>query len=156
MNSNSPISLHETTEYLSLVGDGLDVYLNTQTGEFVTVSRDDRDLLNQGADASRLAEWQVYALDEIKKVLASPDYCLLPQAHDINQYEIMEAFCESLSNKRISEALLEQIRGKGAFQRFKNALDFYGVRQQWYKFKYQALQKIALEWLEEKNLAYKE
>jgi hypothetical protein len=40
------------------------------------------------------------------------------------------------------------IRGCGAFRRFKDKIILLGVEDDWYKFKDEALKKIAVEWCE--------
>jgi hypothetical protein len=68
----------------------------------------------------------------------------------------MERFCSSLADEEISEVLLEKIRGKGAFHRFKQAIDHYGIEQDWFKFESAAYKEIAIAWLDEHRLAYKD
>jgi len=46
------------------------------------------------------------------------------------------------------------IKGSGAFRRFKNAIREMGVDEAWYQFKQNALEEIAIEWLEENQIPY--
>jgi len=46
------------------------------------------------------------------------------------------------------------IKGSGAFRRFKNAIHEKGIEKAWYEFRSEALEKIAIEWLEENGISY--
>jgi hypothetical protein len=46
-------------------------------------------------------------------------YLELPNKYDVNEYEIMEEFCLTVSDQRKQDSLLRAIKGKGAFRRFK-------------------------------------
>jgi hypothetical protein len=50
--------------------------------------------------------------------------------------------------------LVYQIRGSGAFRRFKDAIRRHGIEDEWYQFRDQALEEIAIEWLESNGIAY--
>jgi hypothetical protein len=78
----------------------------------------------------------------------------LPSQFDIHEYEIMERFCLSLEDERLSDELLYQIRGSGAFRRFNEAIYRYGIEQDWFQFKEQAYGEIAIAWLEDHGIAY--
>ncbi len=81
-------------------------------------------------------------------------YIELPDKWDIHEYSIMEAFCGSLSNERISNALYSVIQGRGAFRRFKDTICRYGVEDTWYRFRDEAFKKLAIEWCEQNNILY--
>jgi len=66
----------------------------------------------------------------------------------------MEEFCYSIEDPKLSERLLNAIQGRGAFGRFRGAIEALDLLQAWYDFRADALEKIAIEWLEEKQIAY--
>ena len=68
----------------------------------------------------------------------------------------MEGFCYTIENAKHREILLDSIRGKGAFQRFRETLERFVLKEEWSSFRQSALQKIARDWLEENKIAYKE
>ncbi len=47
----------------------------------------------------------------------------------------MARFCSDLDDDSQREALLDAIRGRGAFRRFKDLVHRYGIQQQWYDFR---------------------
>ena len=51
--------------------------------------------------------------------------------------------------------LLYRIRGSGAFRRFKDAIHRYGIAEEWYAYREQVLEEIAVSWLEVRGIAYR-
>jgi GAF domain-containing protein len=80
-------------------------------------------------------------------------YVALPTQYDIHEYEIMEVFCESYSDRRLSGRLCDAIHGRGAFRRFKDLVNEAGIADEWYRFRDQALGEIAMQWCEENDIA---
>ena len=50
--------------------------------------------------------------------------------------------------------MYSSIKGSGAFQRFKNKIHHYGIADEWYKYKDEALKELAIEWCEENEIEY--
>jgi hypothetical protein len=48
------------------------------------------------------------------------------------------------------------IRGRGAFRRFKDALDRHGLLEAWYRYRREDLAQEAAAWLEANGIAYRE
>ena len=105
-------------------------------------------------DTSEYPEWQQEELLQAREVIASDDWLELPSSFDIHEYNIMEEFCQSVANEKNSDYLLQVIRVSGAFRRFRDAIDFLGIEQDWYDFRQAAFEKIAVEWLEENEIGY--
>jgi hypothetical protein len=49
-----------------------------------------------------------------------------------------------------------QIRGRGAFRRFKDQIQAYGMAEEWYRYRDTALREIAVAWCEEHGIPYNE
>jgi len=49
---------------------------------------------------------------------------------------------------------LDKIRGRGAFGRFKDAIHMNGIEEEWYRFRQEELEKIAIDWLELNKISY--
>ena len=99
-------------------------------------------------------EWQQDMIIKAKEVIRSDDYLPLPSKFDIHEYHIMEEFCCSVGNDNIRGILLDKIKGRGAFGRFKNAIRMNGIEEEWYRFRQEELEKIAINWLEENEISY--
>ena len=85
---------------------------------------------------------------------SDPDYLKLPSRFDIHEYEIMERFCLSIPDGKMSAILLGKIRGSGAFHRFEDAIYNYGIENDWFKYRDEAYKEIAIAWLESNGIAY--
>lgn len=80
----------------------------------------------------------------------------LPSRYDINEYGIMRDFAEEETKGTAQEWLLNSLHGKGAFRRFRAALDRFGLRENWYDYKDSALRSIAMVWCEDNGIEYYE
>ena len=80
----------------------------------------------------------------------------MPTKFDIHEYSIMEKFCLSLNDDKMSDNLYSVIKGSGAFGRFKDAIGEYDIADDWYKYRNDALKEIAIEWCQEKGIEFDE
>ena len=63
------------------------------------------------------------------------NYIELPSKDEVNEYEIMEDFCLTVSDQRKQHSILAAIIGKGAFRRFKDKIIEFNIENQWYSIK---------------------
>jgi hypothetical protein len=49
---------------------------------------------------------------------------------------------------------LVRIKGRGAFRNFKDAIHMHGIEEEWYRFRQEELEKIAIDWLEANQISY--
>jgi len=148
------VSLKAVVEEIEVLSDEHHAYLNKHTGELVTVSNEEIDIVEQGDDIEDYPGWQQDSIRKTQEVLDSEDYLQLPSKYDIHEYAIMERFCYSVEDEELSNELLDQIRGSGAFRRFKDAIYRHGITDDWYRFRQTALEEIAVKWLEANNITY--
>ena len=149
------VSLRDVVAEMDLPNDEWTAYLNRRTGELVTLTDDDARLAEQEEEeATDLPDWQQEQLPKVREVLGSDDFLALPDKHEINEYGIMEDFCLGLEDPALRDALLRAIRGPGAFRRFKDAIHDRGVADAWYAYREQALEAIAVEWLEANGIPF--
>ena len=148
------VSLRAIVGEMDVLSDEFHAYLNKETGELVTISDEEIRAIENEDDWAEYPDWQQEALATAKKVLDSRDYVLLPSKFDIHEYAIMERFCGSLEDPKLGDELSRQIRGKGAFRRFKETLYRFGIEDDWYRYRDQALEEIAIDWLESEGIAF--
>jgi hypothetical protein len=107
-------------------------YLDKESGIISTVSTEDLSIAEEAEeddDFSQYPDWQRASILEALDIIENWDkYVELPDKWEINEYNIMERFCGTLDNEKMSGALYNSIRGKGAFRRFKDALQRYVLR----------------------------
>lgn len=153
-----PVKLKDIVDEMEMQMDEYKKYLNKETGGIVTVSTEELSIAEESEeedDFSEYPDWQRDSIMDALDVIENWDnYIELPDKWEINEYDIMEAFCGSIKNDRVSNALYSAIRGSGAFRRFKDAIRRYGVEDDWYKFRDEALKGIAIRWCEENEIVY--
>jgi hypothetical protein len=93
-------------------------------------------------------------LPKVREVLGSPDFIPLPDRFEIDEWTIMRHFAESQSNPEHREDLLSAIRGRGAFPLFKSLLPRLNLREEWFRFRAEALDQIASDFLEVNGVPY--
>jgi hypothetical protein len=74
----------------------------------------------------------------------------------VNEYEIMEDFCLTVTNQRKQDTLLRIITGKGAFRRFKDKIIDFEIEDQWYSYRDERFKQIAIEWCQDNNIDFVE
>jgi hypothetical protein len=102
-------------------------------------------------------DWQQEIIKAAKEIEnETGDYIQLPTKFDIHEYSIMERFCLSLDDPKMSEIFYNLIKGGGAFGRFKNAIHRYDIADDWYKFRNEAYEEIAIDWCRENDIEFDE
>lgn len=148
------VSLRAVVDKMEIFGDPFHAYLNTRTGELVTVSDEDLEAADSDDDLDEYPEWQRDLIRLAQAILESDDYLALPGTYEIHEYRIMERFCQSVDDERLSDELCSLIRGSGAFRRFKDAIHRHDIAEDWYGYRRQALEEIAVNWLEAHGIEY--
>ena len=148
------VSLHDVVAGMELPNDAWTAYLNRRTGELVTVTDEDQRLVGAEEVPEDLPEWQREMLPKVREALESDDFLALPGKFEIHEYRIIERFSLGVEDAEVREALLQAIRGRGAFRRFKEVIHERGVAEAWYAHRQQALEDIAIDWLEANGVAY--
>lgn len=152
-----PVSLQSVVNEMDVLSNEVTAYINKKTGELYSVSEEEASIVEQGNEEDEfIPEWQRETLPKVREVLESGDYVALPDQFEIHEYEIMERFCLSLSDEGLQDELLHDIRGSGAFRRFKDAIQHKGIQDDWYRFRDQALKRIAVDFLESEGIPWQE
>jgi len=130
----SPTSLEALINALESQLDTIQYYYDRETGEVVMVSEE----FGEGPGDME----------------AEADRYLLVSSFTTNErFQIMEDFVESLPDEGLIEELNQALIGKGAFQRFEEALQKYpNRRKQWHSFRAAKVNGRAREWLREHGI----
>lgn len=113
--------------------------------------------LHTGETVSLFDPYMIGETDEelVELVESTPERFLrFPTQYEIHEYRIMEDFISSLPDGTLQRELVNAIRGKGAFRRFKATIRCYGIEQQWYDFLVDAYKAIAIQWCKDNQLEY--
>jgi len=66
----------------------------------------------------------------------------------------MEKFITSLSSTKVRESLWNAIKDRGAFRRFKDCINRFGITDQWYRYRDRAVKQFIIEWCEVEDIPY--
>ena len=88
-----------------------------------------------------------------RDIVETDHYLPLPNRFEMHEYQIMERFCLSVKDADIRGDLCDIIRGRGAFRRFKDRVQVYGIADDWYRYRDAALREIAMAWCEAHGIA---
>ena len=153
-----PVNLKDIVDEMEIQVDEYYKYLNKETGAIVTISKEELGIAEESEeedDFSQYPDWQQDSIKEALDVLLNwDDYVELPDKWEINEYDIMEDFCLSIKDNKISNALYAAIKGRGAFRRFKDSICTYGIEDNWYKFRDLTLRNIAIKWCKDNEITY--
>jgi hypothetical protein len=149
------VSLQDVLEAMELTGDESTSYINVKTGEIVTVTDEEVDLVeDEDLDEQDLPEWQREMLPKVREVLDSDDFLPLPGKFEIHEWAIMERFSISQANDALRTELLDAIHGAGAFRNFRGAIRRRGIEDNWFTFRRSAFEEIAKDWLTAQDLPF--
>jgi len=139
-----PIKLTDILEGMDFQSDESQAYLHTRTGDVVSVTMEELRAAEEEAPLDDFPAWQHDALRIARDVVETDYYLPLPDRFTINEYRIMERFCDSVEDDDRREGLCNAIRGRGAFRRFKDRVQAYGMADAWYRSRAEALRELAL------------
>ena len=150
-----PVSLKSVVNEMDVLGEEWTAYISKKTGELVTVTEEEAIIVDAGGeDDEFIPDWQRETLPKVREVLESDDFVALPDKFEIHEYSIMERFCLSLSDEELQDELLYAIRGSGAFRRFKDAIYRKEIQDDWYRFRNEALKRVATDFLESEGIPW--
>ncbi len=149
-----PVSLFDVILGIELQNDDGLSFLNTKTAEVVTVSREEMSAAEEDEPLERFPAWQRENIKTAVEILEKDDYIPLPSNEDVDEYNMMEEFCLSLEDERISDIMCNSIRGSGAFRRFKDNIRRFNLEDAWYRYRDESIRKIAIDWCEENGVSF--
>lgn len=149
------VKLEDLLEAIEFQMDDITYFVHRPTGTVIMVDGQHFSAVEEDGGFENLAEWEQEAIAQIMDIEDNPkDYVALPTAFEINEYGIMEDFCFSLANEIAKERLLNAIKGKGAFRRFKSTLASLQLQDNWYEFRDQSFRQIAIKWCKNNDVEY--
>src|SRR5262245_47548488 len=148
------VKLKDIVEGLEFLTDEGTSYLNTTTGEVVCVTTEELRAAEEEHPLEDFPAWQHDAIRMAGEIIETDHYLPLTDRVEIYEYQIMERFCLSVDDEDMLDDLCNAIRGRGAFRRFKDRMQLYGMAEEWYRYRDAALREIAIAWCEEHGIPY--
>ena len=131
------VKLTEVIDALDFTNDEIEYYYNTDNGEIFMSNIGDCEDLNE---------------DELDELFEKS--IMLPTRYDINGYEMMEDFAETIEDTRLQNQLYISLNGSGAFRRFKDTCINYDIIDDWYKFRDERYKEVAINWCKDNNIEF--
>ena len=133
------VTLSKIIEGLEMVDDEIDCYYNPENDEIFL---------------SNIGEYENLNEDELDELFEKS--IILPTQYEINEYQIMVDFIDTINDIEIRNNLHGLIQRKGAFRRFKDYCFKVNIIQAWYNYREEKYREIAINWCKENDLKYKE
>lgn len=101
---------------------------------------------------SNIGEFENLNEDELDELFEKS--IMLPTRYDINEYEMMEDFAETIKDTRLQNQLYISLNGSSAFRRFKDTCINYDIIDDWYKFRDEKYKEVAINWCKDNNIEF--
>ena len=131
------VKLSEVIDALNFTNDEIEYYYNPDNGKIFM---------------SNIGEFENLNEDELDELFEKS--IMLPTRHDINEYEMMEDFAETIEDTRLQNQLYISLNGSGAFRRFKDTCINFDIINDWYKFRDERYKELAINWCKENNIEF--
>ena len=131
------VKLTEVIDSLDFTNDEIEYYYNPDTEEIFM---------------SKIGEIESLNGDELNELFEKS--IILPTRYDINEYEMMEDFAETIEDTRLQNQLHISLNGRGAFRRFKDTCINFDNIDDWNKYRDQKYKEFAINWCKENNIKF--
>jgi hypothetical protein len=116
----SAVDLQDIVDDLSMMFDGMRSFVDRETGEVISVAIADLGAAEEGEEED--------VDDAALTIVRNWDgYAQLPEKDEVNKWEIMREFCETVEPPERRAQLLRAIHGRGAFRYFKDLAREFGI-----------------------------
>ncbi|MBW1752750.1 MAG: hypothetical protein JRJ46_06530 [Deltaproteobacteria bacterium] len=156
---NPRVKLSDIIDSISFQTYNTVYYLDKENGKLFPVSKDQLRAAKENDASEDDSEWQNEQIKLARDILfdeKEEKYIAIPEKFVAHEYSTMENFCLSLKDQKISKPLCQAIFGGSAFNRFKNCIHRYGIADDWYRYRFNAMKKIIIDWCEANDIEYVE
>jgi Uncharacterised protein family (UPF0158) len=157
VDMSAAVRLNDIVEALEMQLDETAAFLNLDTGQVEIISEDllgDAEEADDEEEMPDLPEWQKRDWEVARQIVSTDRFKKLPSKFDVHESAIMRDFANSPDSGGARQDLLRAIHGAGAFRMFKDTLRRRNLESAWFAFRAEALRQIAIEWCEEKHVAW--
>ncbi len=149
------VKIEDIIEGLEFQSNDMKAFLNLRNGQVITVTDEELLAVEDEEPIEQFPEWQQDSIRMAQEILEEDYFIPLPSQFDINEYSIIEEFCLDIEDDNIRETIYSSIKGSRAFRRFKEKIRRIGIEEEWYKYRDEAIKRIAIEWCEENGITYR-
>jgi len=149
------VDLEEIIQGIEAQSAEMSSFLNLKTGEVVLITDEELRAAKEDEPLEKFPDWLRESIAIAQEILEEDYYISLPSQFDIHEYSIMERFCLSIDDDNLRDVMYNSIKGSGAFRRFKDNICRYHIEEDWYRYRDEAIKKIAIEWCVDNGIGYK-
>lgn len=135
------VIIEELAEELEMASSNWMQFLKTTTGEVISIS-EDSDFRNDEDD------------ELLEEIDCSNEYLRLPSQYELHEYRIMERFAAEMEDIRVQQELFSALRRNRPYRRFKDTVNFFGIQETYYAYRFVAFCRIARDWCEAYEVPY--
>ncbi|MDU3724735.1 UPF0158 family protein [Clostridium celatum] len=153
------VNLSDLIECIEFEGELLSHYYNKKTG--VIIYKEDSSTSSYKAEDIKnlesFEEWERELIVSLNDLKENPsDYIQLPNKDEIDEYGMMEMFCNTLENKELEQKILGEVNGKDKFRELREAIQNNGLMNEWYDYRENAEKQLAIKWCKDNAIEYTE
>lgn len=134
-------------------------FVDRESGRLVAVDLElYRAAKSKRSGGEELAETGSQELELARTIVADKGrrFVAGPGPADFPEYQTMQDYVASLTDRTLAFELAQAIKARGAFRKFKEALDQFGMRHDWLAFRDRALDRCARDWAAKRQFALDE
>jgi len=148
------VSIADVVEALESTSEETQFYLNVNTGEVILKSEAELLISESDEFKDEYSDWDDDMQVNTEAIMESEEFIPLPDQYEINEFEIIEDFCDSLEDQESRKSLSAILQGKGDFNSFQLLLQQYGLAEKWEQFREDSYRQIAINWCEVNDIPY--
>ncbi|CAG7652163.1 hypothetical protein PAESOLCIP111_06471 [Paenibacillus solanacearum] len=154
MKNIKPVKLDDLVGEIELQIDDTLSFINTKTGEVITLMREEIGAAEDEKPLESFPEWQRENIEKAISIIEDEEgvYVDFSLKNDFNEYEIIQDFIGTLEDDDIREELYDAIQGRGAFRRFKDSIIEQSVDKLWFKYKESKIKELVIDWCKEHEI----
>ena len=145
---NKKVTISEIVDAMETQSDNSFAYFNKKNGKFLYINDDIRYEADSDKPIGEVTEWMREEVKEFRKIQVGDDehHVSIPGKFEIHEYRIMEKFCYTIETEQIVDQLIQSIKGRGAFRKFRDTLFRLGLEQRWFTYKNDVFRRKAKDW----------
>lgn len=148
------VSIADIVEALESTSEETQFYLNVNTGEVILKSEAELLISESDEFEDEYSDWDDDMQVNTEAIMETEEFIPLPDQYEINEFEIIEDFYDSLEDGESRKSLSAILQGKGDLNSFQLLLQQYGLVEKWEQFREDSYRQIAINWCEINDIPY--
>jgi hypothetical protein len=149
-----PVSLRQLIDEFDAMPAGATLFVDVETGTIVSFTDADVAAIEGEDEDARTLGLSEEDLASMRQVYESPSLVALMTTDDFDEFAAMHTFAESQPPSSARNRLLDALRGKRAFRRFKDSVFAAGLRDRWFAWREAALSETLQQILDDLEIPY--